>query len=125
MWTTRTVGRSPLGTLRPGGAARRSRSVTPARAAASESSGSSASTVCRPASTSSPAAIASSSAVRHSSVSAPPNGATPITSTFAPSATASATPATIGTGRRAYGTTSFATRPASAASTTHTTSRGP
>ncbi len=103
VWTTCTSGRlaGPAGTLSPGGDARRSRSSTPAAAAASDSSGSSASTVCSPASTCIPASIASSSAARHSSVSAPPNGATPITSTFAPSSTASATLPTIGTARRA------------------------
>ncbi len=101
--TTRTSGRSagPAGTLRPAGAARRSRSSTPAAAAAAESSGSSDRTVCSPASTCKPRPIASSSATRHSAVKAPPNGATPITSTLAPSEAASATEATIGTARRA------------------------
>ena len=83
--TTVASGRSGGGTLSPGGDARRSRSSTPAAAAAADSSGSSDSTVCSPASKLIPASIASSSATRHSSVSAPPNGATPITSTFAPS----------------------------------------
>src|SRR4051794_21118360 len=123
--TTRASGREAGGTLSPGGAARRSRSSTPARSAADAISGSSASTVCRPASRCIPCPTASSSAPRHAAVSAPPNGATPITRTFAPSAAASPTEPTIGVSRRAYGMTSAAVRPAAAPSMTATTSRGP
>ena len=79
--------------------------------------------MCSPASTFIPAATASSSAARQPAVSAPPIGATPITSVSA--SPASAIDATIGTGRRAYGTTSSARRPAYCESTTATTSRSP
>ena len=71
-----------------------------------------------------PSDIASASAMRHSCDSLPPSGATPISSRSAPSSAASATVATIGTGRAQYGTTSSARRPALLESMTATISRG-
>ena len=81
----------PAGTVRSGGAARRSRRPVPRRSAAARSSGSAASSVWRPASRSSPASIASSRAGRHAGSSLPPVGATPISSVVAPRSIASAT----------------------------------
>ena len=115
----------PAGTVRSAGAARRSRSATPARVAARRSSGSSESCVCSPASTCRPAAIASSMILRQAGSSLPPVGATPISSADAPRSIASRSVATIGTGWRLNGTTSAAVFPACVESITATTSRAP
>src|SRR5689334_7873755 len=125
--TTRSDGSrlyGPSGVSRSPGPTRRSISCRPRCEAIATSSGSSASTLWRPASTSIPRPIASPRAARHSAESLPPSGATPISSRLAPSAAASATDATIGTGRAQYGTTSSAVRPALTESTTATMSRG-
>ncbi len=122
-WAGRLAG--PWGTPRSGGAARRSRSATPARVAARRSSGSSESWVCSPASTCRPASIASSSTARQRASSFPPVGATPTRSADAPRSIASRSVATIGTSCIANGTTSAALRPACVESITATTSRVP
>ena len=115
----------PCGTLRSGGAWRRSRSCAPWRSAASRSSGSSFSWVWRPASSDTPASSAASSVGRQAGSSFPPGGATPINSVSGSSSRASSSVATIGTGLRQNGSTSLAVRPAQVESITATTSRVP
>ena len=97
----------PAGTVRSAGAARRSRSATPARVAARRSSGSSESWVCRPGLD----VEAGRDRLAQRSRARPGracrrSGATPISSAVAPRSIASASVATIGTGRRLKGTTS-------------------
>ena len=116
---------APLGVERPAGTRRRSRNSSPRAAAAATSSGSRPSSSCSPASTCMPSASASSSAAFQAGGSLPPAGATPMARHCAPSAAASATVATIGTGLLAYGTTSIDRWPACSESTTATTWRSP
>ena len=72
---------APVGTLRPSGGLRRSRSVTPRARASSVSSGSSERNSCRPLSTSSPASMLAFRRSRHAGGNRPPCVATPTTAT--------------------------------------------
>ncbi len=87
---------APVGTLRPSGGLRRSRSVTPRARASSVSSGSSERNSCRPLSTSSPASMLAFRRSRHAGGKRPPWVATPTTATVGSNGSASSTVPTIG-----------------------------
>ena len=99
--TVRTVCAStsrfaPVGTLRPAGGRRRSRSSTPCSRASALSSGSSAMNSCSPFSTSRPPRIASASSARQAGGKRPPCVATPTSAVVGSNASPSATVPTTG-----------------------------
>src|SRR5829696_2542213 len=87
---------SPVGTLRPGGGLRRSRSATPWRRASSVSSGSTETNSCRPFSRSSPFPTQLLRSSRHAGGKRPPCVATPTSATVGAKQSASFTVPTTG-----------------------------